>query len=138
MIGDSAGWNRMKGVFGNRSRYRARDVLDGTSNTLMFGESMGHINERPRNYLYSYSWMGAGTLPTAWGIGERQGTPAARWYKFSGPHPAGTVFSFVDGSTHLIANEIDSIGPEGRVWDSVYTRFSAMSDGEQVGWQNVH
>ena len=35
------GWDKWKGIFGNRTKYRFRDMKDGTSSTLMFGEYLG-------------------------------------------------------------------------------------------------
>ena len=44
--------------------------------------------------MYGSSWMGCGSLPVYWGLGD--GT----WYQFSSLHPGVVPFTYVDGSVH--------------------------------------
>jgi len=120
-IGDTGYWAHLKGIFGNRSQYGLNDVLDGTSNTFMFGEAMGHYSGGKHDY--SYSWMSAGGLPVVWGIGE----PA--WYRFSSQHPGVVQFCFVDGSTHTVDNNVDS---------TALQHLAAMADGEIIPSDAFH
>ena len=55
------------------------NITDGTSNTLMFGESLGGTNEGPRDF--NLAWMGAGALPTAWDLLD-----PCQWYSYGSNH----------------------------------------------------
>jgi prepilin-type processing-associated H-X9-DG protein len=53
--------------------------------------------------------MGAGGLPTAWGLQHKYG-PTGRdvdWFQFSSQHPGIVNFSFADGSVRSIAITVD-------------------------------
>lgn len=117
-IGDAPGyWEKYKGVFGNRSRYGFSNVTDGTANTFLFGEAIGHVDSTTRAHQYSFSWMGSGGLPVAWGIGE----PV--WYQFSSRHPGIVQFCFVDGSVHAVATDVEY---------NTLDYLAAMHDGQAV------
>jgi prepilin-type N-terminal cleavage/methylation domain-containing protein len=84
-IGDS-GWDVWTGIFYNRSQERMSSVQDGTSNTFMFGEYAGGYNSN--NQLeYSSCWIGAGGLPSAWGLQPPSGQKRPAWYQFGSLHP---------------------------------------------------
>lgn len=99
-------FDRYRGVFTNRSRVPISLITDGASKTLLFGEAFGQ-----RKYdgsfdhltggelVYGSSWMGCGSLPLYWGLGD--GT----WYQFSSLHPGVVPFCYVDGSVHMLAKE---------------------------------
>lgn len=117
-IGDAPGyWSSHEGIFGNRSRYKFADVTDGSSQTLLFGEAIGHVNPTTNAHEHSYSWMGSGGLPVAWGMGD------PRWYQFSSRHPGVVQFCFVDGSVHAITTDIRF---------AVLRNLAAMHDGEPI------
>ena len=95
------------GIISNRARLTLGNitVMDGTSNTLMFGETLGSAGVGPR--AYANAWIGADQLPTYWGIGRPQLDPAvdaraADWYKFSARHAAGAQFAAGDASIRTI------------------------------------
>lgn len=71
---------------------------DGTAHTLMFGEALGGRSMGNRDY--SYSWMGCGALPTAWGlpIATAQNPFGDGWYHFGSKHGASVQFCYADGS----------------------------------------
>jgi hypothetical protein len=69
-------------------------VQDGTSNTMMYGETLGRRGIGQS--AWSLSWMGMGALPTAWGLGDPNNCD---WYMFSSRHPAVVQFCFGDVST---------------------------------------
>jgi prepilin-type N-terminal cleavage/methylation domain-containing protein len=95
-----------EGVLTNRSAVTLGQltVQDGTSNTLMFGETTigneplnGAAAAQPaRTRHYETSWMGAGSLPTVGGlVSAIRETP---WWAFGSRHPAVVMFAFGDGS----------------------------------------
>jgi len=80
-------------------------VLDGTSNTLLFGEALGGKGIAPTDFRMT--WIGCGSLPTAWGLGNPRIDPAvsaagAGWYTYSARHVAGVQFAFGDASVHTL------------------------------------
>lgn len=100
-------WNTFEGVLTNRSAVTLGQltVQDGTSNTLLFGETT--IGNEPLNAPlasqpvntrhFESSWMGAGSLPTIGGLVSRvRETP---WWAFGSRHPSLVMFAFGDAST---------------------------------------
>jgi prepilin-type N-terminal cleavage/methylation domain-containing protein/prepilin-type processing-associated H-X9-DG protein len=85
------GWDLYEGVMCNQSVNTVATIADGSSNTLLFGEAMG--DSHPSTTNSSFSWMGIGWLPTAWGLSER-----AAWYMFGSKHPGVVNFAMADGS----------------------------------------
>lgn len=79
-------------------------VQDGTSNTLMFGETLGGTGVGARNF--AFTWFGAGAMGTGLGLGKGNADPftggGADWYRFSSRHPAGVQFCFGDCSTRMV------------------------------------
>jgi prepilin-type N-terminal cleavage/methylation domain-containing protein/prepilin-type processing-associated H-X9-DG protein len=103
-------WKRCEGIFSNRTKTRFNDNIDGASQTLLFGEAVGQQDA-------SYSWMGCGGMPTAFGLGEK------RWFQFSSEHPGGLNFCFADGSVKFLSENIN---------EHVYQSLSAMHEGNVV------
>ena len=68
-MGDLPGnrWSRYRGVFGNRTRLRFRDVTDGLSNVVVFAEVLGGKTDT-NEIEFGYAWMGAGALPAGYGL----------------------------------------------------------------------
>ncbi|MFM7038465.1 MAG: DUF1559 domain-containing protein [Planctomycetaceae bacterium] len=104
------------GMFGDRThKVNFRDITDGTSNTLMFGESTG-------GDFLNWRWMGAGAMPTAWGFNN---TPTQNWYQYESFHTAVVQFALADGSVRAISKNIDN---------NLYVfSLSPMADGRVVG-----
>ena len=109
------GWGRRKGMFYTDSLVNINQVTsaDGTSNTLMFGES------DMSNSKYRVTWMGAGGLPTAWGLP----TDKTNWYQFGSKHTGITNFCFGDGSVRAVSLDADH---------NTYIRASGYIDGQTV------
>ncbi len=100
-----------KGVFHNRSQTGFRDITDGSSNTLLFGEVIGDDES-------GFVWIGTGALPTRYGLSS---TP--NWAQFSSRHPGIVHFCLADGSVRQLSIEIDQ---------DTYKYLGAIADGQVV------
>jgi prepilin-type N-terminal cleavage/methylation domain-containing protein len=90
------------GVYYQNSKTKIESIGDGTSNSIAFGETLaGSFNNRD----FRMSWMGSGSMPTAWGLPQDDG---ARWYTFSSRHSGIVQFSFCDGSVRPFAKGLTS------------------------------
>lgn len=128
------------GVFSVRSKTRLGQVIDGTSNTIMFGEAPGTIGTSiptqdgsggVNGVAYSHMWAGWGTLPSSHGMnvsrednftgnGEVYET---MWLYYGSTHPGIAQFCLVDGSVHSLRKDIDLVAFES---------LSTRGNGEQV------
>jgi prepilin-type N-terminal cleavage/methylation domain-containing protein/prepilin-type processing-associated H-X9-DG protein len=125
-----------RGIFWRNSATQIRDVTDGTSHTLFVGE---------RSSLLAYvTWTGAVTggqvppkIPDTYNYGPEgapilvlghtgdasdvpphtPNSPVNHVDDFWSQHPQGVNFLFVDGSVHIISNDIDP-----SVWWALGTR----------------
>lgn len=112
-----------EGAFYNRSKTKMGQIIDGTSNTLAFGEAIGglHMSGSQPTRFYAHSWMGSGVMSVAWGLGRQGGSPLSttgkEWYKFSSNHGPIVQFGFCDGSVRALKDSIpvwnDFIGMGG-------------------------
>jgi len=108
---NNTGFDYWQGVFWNRSRMDFRDITDGSSNTLLFGEIMGGESN-------SYVWFSAGNMATGWGLSDTPG-----WWQFSSYHPRVVQFCLADGSVAPLSTGIDF---------NTYLYLSAAADGQPV------
>jgi len=99
-LGNATTSNGMKyiGLLTNRLQVRLSAIPDGTSNTVLFGETLGtNAPISPRGF--SYSWMGVGATSTNWGLDE---TPNVNLTMFSSNHAGVVLFAFGDGSIRAL------------------------------------
>lgn len=113
------------GMFFANSNIRLRDVLDGQSNTLMFGER--------RNDLGGLSWVGVDAHidePFARVVGGCDHPPNDRgghFEDFRSYHRIGANFVLVDGSTHFINDAIDLV---------IYQSLATRAGSEVNRWEH--
>lgn len=118
-------WSPFEGIFGNRSKTRHADIKDGTSMTLMFGEAThGFVPTNPdvapgdnavmawsTRFRISYSWMGAGVLPTGNGVTKHPSlapiNEEGAFSQFSSDHPGVIQMCYADGHVAAIGKGID-------------------------------
>ena len=128
-LGDIPGFTLYEGPFTRRSRNNLGALTDGTSNTLLFGETTGGKTSAFGHPKFSHSWMGSGVLPSAWGINAVNATtpPASNglltskyfWYKYGSEHPNIVQFAMGDGSVKAISQSINV---------TTFVRLSGMRD----------
>ena len=124
-IGDP-GWDYWEGVFHNRSKSRMSSITDGTSNCLLFGEFAGGHDSTGR-LVYANAWIGAGAMPTAWGLRPPGSQKYPAWYQLGSYHPGTVIFGLADGAVRSIS--IDVTDEPGRRY---FRMISAMRDGNPI------
>jgi Protein of unknown function (DUF1559) len=115
-------YDQRVGVFSVRSTTTVAQIVDGTSHTVLFGEAAGtvgndidEVGQRRTGLVRAYSWIGAATLPVAFGLDPKvnDGSPNpearydAHWTQFSSLHPGIVHVCLADGSVQAIRREID-------------------------------
>jgi hypothetical protein len=115
---DDPTWARFRGAFWPRSKKSLSDVIDGTSNTIAFGEVLGGFNEGSKALDRAFTWIGMGPMPTGWGLPEQTSRPA--WYQNGSQHPGLIQFCLFDGSVRAISGSVDF---------SQFVYSSGVSDG---------
>lgn len=103
-----------EGIFSNRSKTTIIGIADGSSNTFMFGETLGRSGTMPRDL--ALCWMSSGVSPTSFGIPN----PPAAWYQFSSNHTGVINFAMGDGSVRTVRAGGDT---------TVFRQISAKADG---------
>jgi prepilin-type N-terminal cleavage/methylation domain-containing protein len=112
------------GAFSNRTDYSFATFEDGTSNTLLFGETLGGKDDK--NFgapQYGHSWIGAGAFITGGGLHTRE------WQAFSSEHPGIVQFCMGDGAVRRVNRTIDYMN---------YIRISGMKDRRVSDLTDVH
>ncbi len=95
-------WHKYAGLFDNRTvTSLGEQVSDGTSNTLMLGETCGAMSHGVTTQ--GFAWMGVGVQVTCWGLG---GPEEATLAQFSSRHSSVVNFCFADGSVHPLQRAV--------------------------------
>jgi prepilin-type N-terminal cleavage/methylation domain-containing protein/prepilin-type processing-associated H-X9-DG protein len=113
-----------QGVYVQNSSLKLGQIssADGTSNTFAFGETVGGSANGAQ---WNYAWMGAGSLPT--GFGLRDPTTTGFW-SFSSYHDGVVNFVMCDGAVRTIRLSADFAN---------YRNASGWNDGALVDWSQV-
>jgi prepilin-type N-terminal cleavage/methylation domain-containing protein len=115
----------LRGAFHNRSKVSLGNIPDGTSNTFLFGEYASKGTPPFAGFQpVSLSWMGGGTMPTAWGLEAPPSGPDPRWYELSSKHPGVVLFAMGDGAVRTVKY----VGTTGNGYAN-FIYASAIEDG---------
>jgi len=142
-VGDSS--SNVRGFFNRTGAKQNLLCLDGTSNTLLIGESLpeynsGGVSGYPKAGSYSGWWTNDGAhsmittiIPINYKVlkedvcSSRPGRARDNWAVsdgFKSNHSGGANFVFADGSVHFLNQSID-------MW--TYQRLGCRDDGQVVG-----
>jgi prepilin-type N-terminal cleavage/methylation domain-containing protein len=141
LIGDSIDtwYGRFFGAFTNRSRRTLASFGDGTSNSVLFGETIGGPRSGTRSFVFS--WMSSGCFSAGWSCP----TQNVDWYTYSSRHTGIVQFGFGDGSVRMVRQDADSDiwngdhddVPTDAGYNSQWRQFMravGVSDGEIIKW----
>ncbi len=149
---NKAGDQPFSGMFAHSSSVRMRDVLDGTSNTIMVGERAwqlmmpGAMPDAPRS-ANQYVASGATSSTTNGGMSSVLGTgffainqiadgePLIRNARqaFSSQHTGGAHFCLADGSVRFISENIQHRPATATAIDSTFEALIGRADGQVIG-----
>jgi hypothetical protein len=132
-------YNTWIGPLTNRSHNRLGNLYDGTSNTFLFGESLGGVSGTqattatgPRDF--SFSWFGGCTQVTYWSL-----PASANWFTFSSRHTGVVQFGMADGSVQRIRTlcpDPNSQADFSSAWYNLQ-RIAGFQDGGVIDYTQV-
>lgn len=108
-FGNTPTGKQWAGVFVNRQARRLRQILDGTSKTIMLGENAAAIG-----------WIGAAGWPVMNGLGTE---PTLDAPKFNASHGNVVLFTNVDGAVRPIRTDVEQ---------SVLDALAGIADGAVI------
>jgi prepilin-type N-terminal cleavage/methylation domain-containing protein len=125
-FGPNANLRKYAGIFGNRSETTITGILDGSSNTLMFGEGVGHFTNG--NFRLNWQWMVSYPIPTI--AGMPTDPTKATFAQFSSYHTGVVQFCMGDGSVRgLRPGATAQRNPASNDW-WVFQQLGGKADGD--------
>jgi prepilin-type N-terminal cleavage/methylation domain-containing protein/prepilin-type processing-associated H-X9-DG protein len=129
--GSDGFYGQWVGVYGSSNGVRITSIIDGTSNTIGFGETLGGTDSGARDF--KMTWMAAGGQPAAWGLIE-----PTQWYSFGSKHTGIVNFAFCDGSVRSISKGVGAGGGANTTWFSndwyMFQYAAGYQDGDNITW----
>ena len=124
--GPGADLRKYTGMYDNRSKTKMTSILDGTSNTLAFGESRGGLLA---GLFIPHRWVSASPGVTRSGITTRKEELTVT--RFSSAHSGIVQFCMGDGSVRgLKPVATTTINPASTDWYLLQS-MAGMADGDQ-------
>ena len=120
-IGQTGSLN-LKGVFYHSSSTRVRDIIDGTTNSVMVAEARGYQPASLNDILNIVD--GRGMMFSAVTTSSMQINGIFRWFSPSSFHEGGIHVLLADGSVHFISENIDA---------TTWSRLGSIGDGNVLG-----
>jgi prepilin-type N-terminal cleavage/methylation domain-containing protein len=120
---NSTFYDRYNGALFNRSQEKLATMIDGTSNTVLFGETL--MGAQP-NRDFAVSWMGGGYSVFAWGIPEN-----SFWYTFGSGHQGVVIMGLGDGAVRIVRKGVGTSFFTADWYD--LNRVAGQRDGEVIG-----
>lgn len=102
LYGVSTPIRRTVGVFYNRSKISVRDITDGTSSSILFGEASNIQYDVTAGKAAKFAWMGASAMYSTSGLDNGRDV-----FRFCSQHSGVVPFAFADGSVHPVNTEIE-------------------------------
>ncbi len=120
------------GILGSHKSLRIAEVTDGLSNTMLYGESLGTINDGQRvgAYPWTFGALGRGRGGLPWGATSNPSQPEAYLFGdstsaniagFGSMHPLGVNIIRGDSSTQKISRDVSL---------SLWYSLNGAADGE--------
>ena len=99
--GSNGFYGQFAGPFTADSAIPVGRIPDGSSNTIFIGELLGGSpnDPSPGQRDFTLSWMGAGAMASAWGVGT---TKNVQWYQWGSFHTNIVNMAWGDGSVRPI------------------------------------
>ncbi len=116
------GWDQWAGVMYNQSAQTIATIQDGSSNTLLYGESLGDNYDgaaKRWTNTAAHGWMGIGWLPTVFGLNVNT-YPDAGYMMFTSKHTGVVNFVYADGSVRGVKTSAAAL---------VFRHASGAADG---------
>jgi prepilin-type N-terminal cleavage/methylation domain-containing protein len=126
------------GAFADEQTVKLTDILDGTSNTVMFAEYLGAFSGGETGArIRAMSWFGAGAFPSYWSIVRMSDTGNAR-FSYGSLHSGIVLFGFGDGSVRSLrkSNTIPTtvaeiVNRRNVPWDTLQS-ITGRSEGDVI------